>query len=56
MMARHVMEFHTIIVEVVEHSKTGLITLSVVRLGSSSSETLCDGQMTVSKKYHTKEN
>ena len=36
------MEFDTIIVEVVEHSQTGLIPLSVVRLGSSSSETSCD--------------
>jgi len=31
------MEFHTIIIEVVEHGKTGLIPLSVVRLRSSSS-------------------
>ena len=50
------MELHTIIVEVVEHSKTGLIPLSVVRLGSSSSEISCDGQMTVSNKYLNKEN
>ena len=55
MVTGHIMELHTIIVEVVEHSKTGLIPLSVVRLGSSSSETSCDGQM-VSNKYHTKAN
>lgn len=39
MVTWHIMEFHTIIIEVVEHGKTGLIPLSVVRLRSSSSET-----------------
>ena len=42
MVTGYIMEFDTIIVEVVEHSQTGLIPLSVVRLGSSSSETSCD--------------
>ena len=51
MVTGHIMELHSIIVEVIQHSQTGLITLSVVRLGSSSSEISCDVQMTVSYKY-----
>ena len=48
MVTGYIMEFDTIIVEVVEHSQTGLIPLSVVRLGSSSSETSC-GQLKFSR-------